>query len=56
MKDKSLILSREKTVQIPGWQKTQRYPVWTSKPKTKEEREYLDKLMKKYKRNGGEVK
>ena len=56
MKDKSLILDREKTVKILGRQKTQHYPTWTSKPKNKEEREYLDKLMNKYKRNGGEVK
>lgn len=56
MKDESLILDREKTVKILGWQKTQRYPVWTSKPKNKQERDYLTKLLNKYKRNGGEVK
>lgn len=56
MKYKPQILDREKAVKILGWQKTQQYPVWTSKPKMKEEREYLDKLMKKYKRNGCDVK
>ena len=56
MKDKSLILDREKTVKILGWQKTRHYPTWTSRAKNRQERDYLTKLLNKYRRNGGEVK
>ena len=54
MKDKSLILDREKTVKILGWQKTRHYPTWTNRAKNRQERDYLTKLLNKYRRNGGE--